>query len=92
MSFARSADHERLAEAARARKRTTGFAAEPTVAAPFSGPSLLSPASVLQRQTVLGNAHVGRVFRSAVTPVGGVGPEEKKECNCPDKENCNCPQ
>ena len=92
MSFARSADQEGLTEAARARKRTDGLSAEPAAAAPFTGPSSLSPAAVLQRQTVLGNAHVGRVFRSPVTPVGGVGPEEKQECNCPDKENCSCPK
>ena len=92
MSFARSAEHEGLPEATRTRKRADGLAAEPAVAGPFGGPSSLSPAAVLQRQTVLGNAHVGRVFRSPATPVGGVGPEEKQECHCPDKENCSCPK
>ena len=59
------------------------------VAPPLAGPASRRPAAVLQRQALLGNAHVGRVFRS---PAGPDAPEDKKDCDCPDEEHCTCPK
>ncbi len=90
MNFEQSADRE--ADRTRTRRSADQSAPEPILAPPFAGPTALRPAAVLQRQVILGNAHVGRVFRSPAGPAGHPGPDEHKECNCPDAEQCNCPK
>jgi hypothetical protein len=94
MSYARQVE---LEEHAAGRKRPEEFAdatLAPPIAPALEGPAARRPDAVLARQAVLGNAHVGRVFRSpAEAPAPGDGsatPEEKQDCNCPDKENCSC--
>jgi hypothetical protein len=93
MSFARSVEPERDGERL-ASKRDGGTGVKPAFDSPLApslaGPAALRPAALLQRQAVLGNAHVGRVFRSPAGPMEG--PEQKKDCNCPDEEHCSCPK
>jgi len=99
MSFARQTELDEQTERA-GRKRPDEFAGDSDLAPPvgptLGGPAGLRPDALLARQAVLGNAHVGRVFRTPATPPPAAGPEvqgdEKKDCNCPDEEHCNCPK
>ena len=92
MSSVRSVDLERQDERS-LRHRGDSAMLDSTAAAsvtpPLEGPASRRPAAVLQRQALLGNAHVGRVFRS---PAGPDAPEDKKDCDCPDEEHCSCPK
>jgi hypothetical protein len=97
MSFARQVDLDEQAERA-GRKRPDQFAGDSALAPPIGpsleGPAALRPDALRSRQAVLGNAHVGRVFRSpAADPAGDAAkPEEKQGCSCPDEEHCTCPK
>ena len=99
MSLSHSVEQQGESERATARRRADPLAAEPSPAPPISlvlgGPVSARPAVLLQRQAMLGNAHVSRVFRTpAATPAGDAptagAPEEKKDCDCADKEQCSC--
>ncbi len=89
MSFAPSVEPERDARLSGRRPSDRGNlepAADSGHRPPFAGPTALRPEAVLQRQAVLGNAAVSRVFRSAAVP------DQKQGCNCPDEEHCSCPK
>jgi hypothetical protein len=93
MSFVPSVEPERDGKRV-ARRGNAGSSHEPALDSPhhppFVGPTALRPEAVLQRQTVLGNASVGRVFRAAAG--AAAGPDQKPDCNCPDEEHCSCPK